>query len=206
MAIFLLLTLAPHPKRKKKSIRKGAFDSVGHFLQLFTWCNLHYKLRATHVHHLWKILVHIPGGKICLVYFAVYMLLHFCFFAESTCICTCSYLFYALGLERATLYIYFLDWQRIFLMKELWTGKKKCYLSLWIWRKKYTGAQGQKYRFISINLCLPLVMICGSSRPKLGWPTFLVLYSFWGKGGRGEGWQNNTKWDLILLGDPRPIR
>jgi hypothetical protein len=122
-------------------------------------------------------LVHIPAGKICLVYFALNMLSRL-FFGESTCICARSCLFCALGSERATLYIDVLDLTENFLgERALCTEKKKdsCYLSQMIRRTKYVGA---------INLYLPFVMICGSSRSKLCWPTFHVLFSFWGKGWR----------------------
>lgn len=49
---------------------------ICHALQLFTWCNLHYKLRASHVHNLWKILVHISCGKLWLTILLVIMHSH----------------------------------------------------------------------------------------------------------------------------------
>lgn len=87
-------------------------------------------------------MVHIPAGKICLVYFALNMLSRL-FFGESTCICARSCLFCALGSERATLYIDVLDLTENFLgERALCTEKKKdsCYLSQMIRRTKYVGA------------------------------------------------------------------
>lgn len=68
-------------------------------------------------------MVHIPAGKICLVYFALNML-SCLFFGESTCICARSCLFGALGSERATLYIDVLDLTENFLGERALVGPR----------------------------------------------------------------------------------
>lgn len=43
---------------------KPFFTGLFFNFQVFTWYDLHHKLCPTSVHYLWKILVHLSGGKI----------------------------------------------------------------------------------------------------------------------------------------------